>query len=149
MNTDKNDLGWARADLAHASKLYGQVMLSQQPVDETWSSNARTWHFRASKRMAFTESLPGGGWDATVTAEGDAGDWMFAWSGDGWFASRPSGLAPSARKFRCYLGLHRWQRLRAAGGRRPAATGGFYEQCRDCGKFREIPPQPPPAVPIG
>jgi hypothetical protein len=38
-----------------------------------------------------------------------------------------------AKTLRCRLGLHRWQRLKAEGG------GGWYKQCRDCGKFQDIP----------
>jgi len=41
------------------------------------------------------------------------------------------------KKLRCYLGLHRWQRLRTDGG-------PWYNNCRDCGKFGDIPPPPPP-----
>ena len=36
------------------------------------------------------------------------------------------------KKLRCYLGLHRWQVLKADGG-------GAYKKCRDCGKFSDIP----------
>ena len=35
--------------------------------------------------------------------------------------------------------LHRWQTLKADAGRR-------YDECRDCGKFRDAPPEPPPGV---
>lgn len=37
-----------------------------------------------------------------------------------------------AKTLRCYLGFHRWQRLRAEGGE------GWYKQCRDCRKFKDI-----------
>ena len=37
-----------------------------------------------------------------------------------------------AKRLRCYLGFHRWQRLQAEGG-------GLYKKCRDCGKFSDIP----------
>jgi hypothetical protein len=37
-----------------------------------------------------------------------------------------------AKKLRCYLTFHRWQRLQAEGG-------GAYMRCRDCGKFKDIP----------
>lgn len=36
-----------------------------------------------------------------------------------------------AKRLRCYLRFHRWQRLKAEGG-------GEYKKCRDCGKFRDI-----------
>jgi len=36
------------------------------------------------------------------------------------------------KRLRCYLGLHRWQRLKSDGG-------GWYMKCRDCGKYDEIP----------
>src|SRR4051812_3628741 len=35
--------------------------------------------------------------------------------------------ARAVKKLRCYLGLHRWQRLRSDGG-------PWYNNCRDCGK---------------
>lgn len=35
----------------------------------------------------------------------------------------------STKTFRCHLGLHRWQRLKAAG------QGGWYRKCRACGKL--------------
>jgi len=37
-----------------------------------------------------------------------------------------------AKRLRCYLGLHRWQKLRDD-------QGGQYKECRDCGKFVDIP----------
>jgi hypothetical protein len=40
-----------------------------------------------------------------------------------------------AKRLRCSLGFHRWQRLQAEGG-------GRYKKCRDCGKFRDIPSTP-------
>jgi hypothetical protein len=36
-----------------------------------------------------------------------------------------------AKRLRCYLGRHRWQRLLAEGG-------GAYKRGRDCGKYRDI-----------
>lgn len=47
-----------------------------------------------------------------------------------------------AKKLRCYLGLHRFVR-------RKSDDGQWYEECRDCGKFGEIPPPPPPFVGVG
>jgi hypothetical protein len=41
-----------------------------------------------------------------------------------------------AKKLRCYLGLHRWRTLQAEGG------GGWYKECRDCGRFRDIDSRP-------
>lgn len=35
-----------------------------------------------------------------------------------------------AKKLRCYLGLHRYQRLRTD-------DGDLYKQCRDCEKFQD------------
>jgi hypothetical protein len=32
----------------------------------------------------------------------------------------------------CYVGLHRWQRLRTA-------DGGWFNRCRGCRKFKDIP----------
>jgi hypothetical protein len=43
-----------------------------------------------------------------------------------------------AKKLRCYLQRHRWQRKRDD-------DGVIYYECRDCGKLKE-PYQPPPAV---
>lgn len=43
--------------------------------------------------------------------------------------------ASVAKRLRCYLGLHRWQTLRAEGG-------GWFKQCRDCGRFRDIDDRP-------
>lgn len=40
-----------------------------------------------------------------------------------------------AKRFRCYLGLHRWQQLQSEGG-------GAYKKCQDCGKFSDIPSRP-------
>ena len=37
-----------------------------------------------------------------------------------------------AKRLRCYFGLHRWQRLKSEGGE------GWYKQCRDCGKYRDL-----------
>ena len=37
------------------------------------------------------------------------------------------------KRLRCYLGLHRWQRLKGEG------DAGWYLKCRDCGKYGEIP----------
>jgi hypothetical protein len=39
------------------------------------------------------------------------------------------------KKVRCYLGFHRWQQFRSAGG-------GAYKKCLDCGKFGDIPERP-------
>jgi hypothetical protein len=36
-----------------------------------------------------------------------------------------------AKKLLCYLGKHRWQRLRNE-------DGDFYLKCRDCGKFGDL-----------
>lgn len=45
-----------------------------------------------------------------------------------------------AKKLRCYLGLHRYERRRTEDGK-------WYQECRYCGKFRDIPdPYVPPAV---
>jgi uncharacterized OB-fold protein len=38
-----------------------------------------------------------------------------------------------AKRLRCYLGYHRWQRVRAE-------DGSFYRKCRDCGKD-SFPPE--------
>jgi hypothetical protein len=35
-----------------------------------------------------------------------------------------------ARKLRCYLGRHHWQKKRDD-------EGAIYSECRDCGKLRE------------
>ena len=48
-----------------------------------------------------------------------------------------------AKRLRCYLGFHRWQRLKGEG------DSGWYEECRDCGKFGDIPPAPPPVINTG
>jgi hypothetical protein len=47
-----------------------------------------------------------------------------------------------AKRLRCYLRLHRWETRRAEGG-------GMYKECRDCGKFGEIEPPPPPLANLG
>jgi hypothetical protein len=36
-----------------------------------------------------------------------------------------------AKKLRCYLGRHRWQKKRDD-------EGSFYLECRDCRKFKDI-----------
>jgi hypothetical protein len=41
-----------------------------------------------------------------------------------------------AKKLRCYVGLHRWRVLKAEG------DAGYYKECRDCGKFRDIDERP-------
>jgi hypothetical protein len=41
-----------------------------------------------------------------------------------------------AKPLRCYLGFHRWQSLKAEGGE------GWYKECRDCRKFKDIRGQP-------
>jgi hypothetical protein len=42
-----------------------------------------------------------------------------------------------AKRLRCYLGLHGFERRRTDDGR-------WYKECRDCGKFLNISePQPP------
>jgi hypothetical protein len=41
-----------------------------------------------------------------------------------------------AKRFRCYLGWHSWQRIRND-------QGQWYKQCRMCGKFADIRPTPP------
>jgi hypothetical protein len=33
------------------------------------------------------------------------------------------------KRLRCYLGFHRWQRLKSE------SAEGWYKQCRDCGKY--------------
>jgi hypothetical protein len=43
------------------------------------------------------------------------------------------------KKLRCYLGVHRWQRLKNKAG------DGWYRQCSDCGKFGDDDVTPPPA----
>jgi hypothetical protein len=48
-----------------------------------------------------------------------------------------------AKRLRCYLGFHRWQRVKGEG------DAGWYQLCRDCGKFGDIPPPPPPVVNSG
>ena len=47
------------------------------------------------------------------------------------------------KRLRCYLGLHRWQRLKNKAG------DGWHGQCSDCGKFGDddttaglVPPSP-------
>jgi len=47
-----------------------------------------------------------------------------------------------AKSVLCYIGLHRWLRKRAVDGQ-------FYNECRRCGKFGEIPPPPPPGLYAG
>jgi len=42
------------------------------------------------------------------------------------------------KKLRCYLGLHRWQRL-------VNDAGDSYRRCIDCGKSRLPPDVPPPS----
>jgi len=37
-----------------------------------------------------------------------------------------------AKKLRCYLGLHRYER-------RKTDDGQWYKECRDCGKFLDMP----------
>jgi hypothetical protein len=49
---------------------------------------------------------------------------LIALSGLEWFAL--------VKKFRCYLGFHRWQKLRND-------DGDWYEKCRFCGKFGDVP----------
>jgi hypothetical protein len=44
-----------------------------------------------------------------------------------------------AKKLRCYLRLHRWQKKRDD-------DGAIYYECRDCAKLRE--PYNPPAGPM-
>jgi hypothetical protein len=46
-----------------------------------------------------------------------------------------------AKRFRCYLGLHSWQRIQND-------DGEWYKECRACGKFRDIRPPPPPSIDI-
>jgi len=50
-------------------------------------------------------------------------------------------LGGMAKKLRCYLGLHRYQR-------RVTDDGKPYKECRDCGKFLDLhdPYVPPAAV---
>ena len=50
-------------------------------------------------------------------------------------AARPLWIV--AKRWRCYLGFHRWQRIHNAEG------GGFYNKCRDRAKFSDIPPTTP------
>jgi predicted cupin superfamily sugar epimerase len=44
--------------------------------------------------------------------------------------------AAMAKPWRCRLGLHRWQRLRNP-------EGGWYRECRECGKQRNVSGSPP------
>ena len=41
-----------------------------------------------------------------------------------------------AKRLRCYLGLHSWQRIRTEDGQ-------WFKECRACGKFSDIRPTPP------
>jgi hypothetical protein len=43
------------------------------------------------------------------------------------------------KKLRCYLGLHRYERRRTD-------EGTWYKECRDCGKFVDVPAPLPPAA---
>ncbi len=52
------------------------------------------------------------------------------------------------KKLRCYLGFHRWQRVKQGRVKGPGESG-WYKECRDCGKFGEIPPPPPPGADAG
>lgn len=38
----------------------------------------------------------------------------------------------TTKRVLCYLGLHSWQRKKADGG-------GWYKECRRCGRFRDVP----------
>jgi hypothetical protein len=39
------------------------------------------------------------------------------------------------KRLRCRLGRHRYRRLRNE-------DGEFYDKCKDCGKFRDVPRTP-------
>jgi hypothetical protein len=41
-----------------------------------------------------------------------------------------------AKPWLCRIGRHRWQRLRNP-------EGGWYRECRACGKQRNVPGSPP------
>jgi hypothetical protein len=67
---------------------------------------------------------------------------------DSAYAGGPGGGDPGAgdggkatvittKRWRSYLGSHRWERIHNAEG------GGFYLKCRDCAKFRNVPPTGP------
>ena len=49
----------------------------------------------------------------------------------------PQATLIMAKRLRCYLGFHRWKRIHDAEG------GGFYNRCRDCGRFSGSSPTPP------
>ena len=44
--------------------------------------------------------------------------------------------ATMATPWLCRIGRHRWQRLRNP-------EGGWYRECRECGKQRNVPGSPP------
>ena len=44
--------------------------------------------------------------------------------------------ATMAKPWLCRIGRHRWQRLRNP-------EGGWYRECRECGKQRNVPGSPP------
>ena len=44
--------------------------------------------------------------------------------------------ATMVKPWRCRLRFHRWQRLRNP-------EGGWYRECRDCGKQKDVPGSPP------
>jgi hypothetical protein len=46
------------------------------------------------------------------------------------------------KKLRCYLALHRWERLRSD-------SGDWYKECQDCGKVVDNPPTPPASTFVG
>ena len=44
-----------------------------------------------------------------------------------------------AKRFRCYLGWHSWQRIRTD-------DGEWFKKCRACGKFSDISSMLPPPI---
>jgi hypothetical protein len=54
--------------------------------------------------------------------------------------NEPARLLPKeadmAKPWRCWIRLHRWQRLRNP-------EGGWFRECRDCGTQKDVPGSPP------
>jgi hypothetical protein len=44
-----------------------------------------------------------------------------------------------SKPLRCYLGRHRWRAMKNDSGEQ-------YMECRDCGKFRDVPNPPPGSI---
>jgi hypothetical protein len=79
---------WAAADFERATTLMKHAIAADEPIDQTWPSEAFIWRIRCWQDQfptgaAQDQPMPGQ-WEASLTAQSSTAVWSFGWTGDGW-----------------------------------------------------------------